>query len=318
MVSAFATIAFTVILINQTAQLVQLAAGVHPTLGRATLWGLLLLYVVLIAVPIALVLRLPKPIQPPPSEDSPGFPAHLDALRARLRAHRDLGDVRLDTREEVEQALARLNGRTDELIRGTASQVFLTTAISQNGSIDSLLVLAAQSKLIWRIAHIYYQRPTLRDMTHLYANVAATAFIAGELEDLDLAEQLQPVLASAVGSAVGAIPGFQMASSMLVNSVVTGGANAFLTLRVGIIAKNYCAALVLPERRSLRRSAIAAATAMLGAIAMEGARTLSAAFWKASTRKVGGTITGIGSQVWNAGSSLAGKVRLPTRIPGEE
>jgi hypothetical protein len=58
---------------------------------------------------------------------------------------------------------------------------------------------------------------------------------------------------------------------LLVNSVVTGTANAFLTLRVGIIAKRYCGALVMPERRVLRRLAVSQAAQMLATIARDGA-----------------------------------------------
>ena len=49
--------------------------------------------------------------------------------------------------------------------------------------------------MVWRVAHLYYQRPSLREMTYLYANVAATSFVAGELDDLELHQMIQPVVA---------------------------------------------------------------------------------------------------------------------------
>ena len=50
----------------------------------------------------------------------------------------------------------------------------------------------------------------------------------------------------------------------MVNSVFSGAANAFLTLRVGIIAKRYCASLVLAERWAIRRAATVEAARMPG------------------------------------------------------
>jgi hypothetical protein len=49
-----------------------------------------------------------------------------------------------------------------------------------------MLVLAAQTRLIWKVALVYYQRPSLRDFVQLYANVASTAFIAAGVEDIDV------------------------------------------------------------------------------------------------------------------------------------
>jgi hypothetical protein len=302
---------FLVVVVNQTAQVVQLAATAHPVLGTAVLWGLLILYGICLVVPAALLIRLPKPLKPPESEDSPEFEAHLRELGRRLESNPSLHGRPVRSREEIEAALSTLDRRADEVVKAAASQAFVTTAVSQNGALDTLLVLATQSRLVWKIAHVYYQRPSIRDLVYLYGNVTATALIAGELEDMDLSEQLQPVIAAALGSTVSAVPGFHAASSIFVNSVLTGAANAFLTLRVGVIAKSYSSALVVPDRRALRRSAVATAAAMLGSIAVDGSRKISAAFWKASGGKVGRALRELGSQVKGAGSSLAGKMRFP-------
>ena len=112
------------------------------------------------------------------------------------------------------------------------------------------------------------------------------------------------------------IPGFQAASSLILNSVATGAANAFLTLRVGIISKQYCSALIKPQRRVLRRSAVVAAGRMLGGVASESTKRITGAFWSASKSKVGDVVGGVGDavsevgdRVKDSGSWLTGKVR---------
>ena len=45
-----------------------------------------------------------------------------------------------------------------------------------------MVVLAAQSRMTWTLARLYYQRPRLRELAYLYGNVAATAFVTAEIE----------------------------------------------------------------------------------------------------------------------------------------
>ncbi len=309
--------AFVVFLINQTAALVTLAERVHPFAGDVALWSLIALYGFCILVPLFLLLRLPPPLKPPALQAGPEFDRFRERLAKRLRRNPHLSgrDMTAPSLEDIESALTQLDAKADELTRAAAKQVFLTTAVSQNGSLDAVVVLAAQSKLVLEIARVYYQRPTLRDMTYLYGNVAATAFLTSELEDVDLSEQIQPILASLLGSAAGAIPGLQTVTALLVNSVTTGAANAFLTLRVGVVTRQYCRAVARPERRGVRRTAVAQATRMLGGIVTEGAAQVSAAVWDASRRKIGGAAAGITGRVRGMGSAVVDRMR--PRRPGE-
>jgi hypothetical protein len=301
---------FILFVINQTAQVIQLADKVNPSFGHFVFWALLLVYAILIFIPAFLFLSLPKSLTPPKSEDSPEFNAYLAALKKRLVSNSNLNGLELSSRQHVEEALSILGKRSDEIIRQTASTVFISTAISQSGRLDAFLVLSAQSRMVWRIARLYYQRPTLRDLIQLYANVAGTAFLASEFEDIDISEQVEPVLSSTLGALAVTIPGVQLAASILVNSVLTGTANAFLTLRVGIIARRYCGSLVLAEKRTLRRAASAEAARLLGSIVRQGTTKLSKALWNVSKGKVGGLFSGMKESAKEVGISLLAKVGL--------
>jgi len=301
---------FILFVINQTAQVVQLAEKVTPSFGNLVFWALLLVYAILILVPVFLFLRLPKSLMPPKSEDAPEFDAYLAALKKRLASNRHLKGLEFSNRQQVDEALSILAKRSDEIIQQTASTVFISTAISQSGRLDAFLVLSAQSRMVLRIARLYYQRPTLRDLIQLYANVAGTAFLASEFEDVDISEQVEPVLSSTLGALAVTIPGVQLAASILVNSVLTGAANAFLTLRVGIIARRYCGSLVVSEKRTLRRAASAEAAKLLGSIVKQGTTKLSKALWKASKGKVGNLFSSMKEYAKDTGSSLLEKVGL--------
>jgi hypothetical protein len=288
--SGLALLSFGVVVINQTAQVVELAKQAHPVLGTVTLWGLVVTYTGLIGVPIVMVARMPRPLRPPASDTGPEFEAHLAELGRRLKSNPrvpiSLGLGSRPNRLEVEQALGALDSEANAVIKQMATTVFLTTAVSQSGRLDALLVLMAQSRMIWRVAHLYYQRPSLREMAYLYTNVAATAFVAGELDDIELHQMIQPVVAASLGTVGGAIPGFQVFTTIAVNSLLSGSANAFLTLRVGMIAKAYCGSLVAQPRTKLRRSATAEAARLLSGIVRESGARVRDALWQEVKQKL--------------------------------
>jgi hypothetical protein len=274
-----ATFAFAIIVLNQAFQLVELADRIHPAFGTAVLITIIVVFLVGIGLPLHAYLRLPKPLIPPRQTEGPQFERYRERLSKRLASNPLLASQPAGQPLSVEASLARLDEIADRRTRDVASQVFLATAISQNGSVDALVVLGAQGKLVLDIATIYFQRPTLRDLAYLYANVAATAFIAGELDDIDVAEQMQPIVTAVLGSSVAAIPGMSAAASLFVNSVVTGTGNAYLTLRVGIVTRQYCGHRKGGDRKGIRRSAAVQALPLLGSIVRDGAASVASAIW---------------------------------------
>jgi hypothetical protein len=292
---------FALFVINQTVQVVDLASRVKPILGVVVLWTLLAVYTVAIIVPVVLFLRLPAPLRPPKAEDSLDFPRYLEALRKRLSANRHVNGRDLTGREGVEGALAFLNSEADQIVRATASKVFITTGISQSGRLDALLVLSALSQMVWQIAHLYYQRPTPRDVMYLYGNVGATVFLTSELQDVEVHEHIEPILASTFGSAVSTLPG----TALLVNSMLTAAGNAFLTLRVGAMAKRYCGSLTVSDRRSLRREATAEAVRVFGAIVSQSTSAITKALWEVSKKKVGNTLSETSSRLKRSAKGLS-------------
>ncbi len=308
----FASLAFGVVLINQVLQLADLASRLNPMFGQAVLWGLVFILGLAFAVPFALYVRLPKALVPPANAEGPEFDEHLSQLRERLARNRLLEGRSLGTRDELEDALATLDEEATDRMRQAGSRAFVTTAVSQNGALDAVVVFGIQARLVWDIANVYSQRPALRELTYLYSNVLATAFIASEIDDADVSEAMEPALSAVLGSAAGLVPGLQVASSIFVNSVLSGTANAFLTLRVGVITREYSRAWTRPTRGGLRRTAIVQAGGLLGGIVMVGAAKVSAAIGRGAGRAVTEAVAGTGKAVTGAvtgtGKAVSGAV----------
>lgn len=272
--------------VRETAEVVSLASLLHPALGRVTLVLLLAVYAACVGVPIALFLRLRTPLAPPSEADGERLRAHLVHLSRRLSANPRLtGSPVAAERPAIEAALATLDQDANEYITREASVVFLSTAISQSGRLDGLLVLVSQSRMIWRVAHVYTQRPSVREMIWLYANVGATVFAAQAVEDLELGEVLEPMIAPVLATAAGGTTVvLAPLASLVADALLQGTANALLTLRVGCIAKQYCRGLPVPDRRVVRRSATREAVGMLGTVVSTHAGVVSTAMWEAGKR----------------------------------
>lgn len=291
---------FIIFVINQTVQVVSLAERIHPTLGLIALWGLLAIYLILLVVPVILYVRMPAALEPPESEQSPEFEEYLARLSRRLQKNSNLQGMSLNSRDEIEAALNHLNTAATELIKRNAATVFVTTAISQSGRLDAFTVLIAQIRMIWQIARLYNQRPSLREMIRLYANVAATSMVASELGDIDISQQVEPIVTSVVGASVtSAIPGVHTVANIITNSLLNGSANALLTLRVGAIARQYCGSLLKKERGFIRRSASLEAAKMLSAIVMSSAGNITRAVVNAAVKSPGKFSRDLVSSTWN-------------------
>ena len=197
LLSVLILVAFAVTALNQSVQVIQLAWGVHPLLGKAVLCALVVVYSALILIPVYLWIRLPKQLQPPTNTDCPEYVTFLAGMRKRLSRNSRLAGQELSNETHIEAALRTLNRQADSIVSDAASTVFLSTAVSQSGRLDGLVVLVAQCRLVWQVAHVY-QRPSPRQFLHLYANVATTAFVAGEIEDIDLEGLLATILGSGV------------------------------------------------------------------------------------------------------------------------
>jgi len=278
LVALFILIVFAVFVFNQTVQIIQSAKAVHPVFGEAVMWGLIFTYALLLITPVVLWFRLPKRILPPVSTEGAEYERFIADFKKRLSRNTRVRGCPLNTPTEIDAALQILDKQADEAVTSAASAVFLSTAVLQSGRLDVLVVLAAQTRLIWQVAYVYYQRPSLRDFVQLYANVASTAFIAAGVEDVDV----DVLVGTVFGSSVAAIPGMHL----LASSVLSGSANAFLTLRVGMITKEYCRCTVRLEKRGVRRAATLQAAKLLGNIVREGTIKLSKAAVNASTAKL--------------------------------
>jgi len=311
------TVCLVSLIVAGATSLISLADRIHPVAGTVVFWAVCLtagFFALYCAIAYA---RLPAALVPPEEDSGPKHDVYLQALRVRLAANPRTRDLPVVTKEEIERAVATLSAQADLVVRRTASTVFLSTALMQNGRLDGLIVLFTQIQMIGRIARIYVQRPSPRELTRLYANVAGTAFVASGLESLDLGEMVAPLAVSVVPALKGGIPGLSGISALLVKCVSNGAANAFLTLRVGEVARRYCELTSRCPAELIRKSATAAAVQHLGRIVRENGALVVKKIWASTGRALIDSGVSKAEDIAGATRDLFGRIS-PWRLKEED
>jgi hypothetical protein len=286
------------------------AGRLNPALEPWVYWVLFLLVAVSMGWAAAVAFIRPKPLlvyADPTEDDLAEFRRLLTQRLKRNKTLREAG-VRVVGQDDLEPALAVLRERADAEIRATARQVFISTALAQNGRLDSLVVLFLISRLAWRISRLYNQRPRSRELINLYANIAATSFLAGSIEEFGVDEYVRELMGPLVGgSAIGAVPGAQAVAGVITSSVLSGSTNCLLALRCGIVARDYVS-LSLDAKGAMRRSATLEASRIFVTMSAETVLYVTRVLVKGSTgavragtarmvRGVGGAVSGTANAV---------------------
>jgi hypothetical protein len=321
--------AFLAFLYNCVSGLADFAGRINPALAPWVFWGLLAVVLASLAWWGSLVLVRPKPLlvhADPTPEELAGFRRELVKRLSKNRVLRDSG-VAVRDESGLELGLEVLRKRADEEIRSTAKRVFIGSAISQNGRLDSLVVLFLISRLVWRISKFYAQRPHYRELVNLYVNIAATSFLAGSIEEFGIEEYIHELMGPLVaGSALGVMPGAEAVASTVTSSILSGSTNALLAMRCGIVARNYMS-LDLDRRGAMRRSATLEAARMFMSISGETVTQVTKLLVKGSSRavkggakkafaSVGKGVTGAAGGVGRGVSGAAGAVGNGARAVG--
>ncbi|WP_419786784.1 DUF697 domain-containing protein [Pseudodesulfovibrio sp.] len=249
--------AFLAFLNDCIAGLAAFAGRVNPVLEPWVFWSLTGVVAAFMLYGLGQLLLRPRPLLLHAAPTEAEMADFRRALIKRLRSNKLVRQAGLSMRgeEDMEPALALLGKKADEEIRATGKRVFIGTSLSQNGRLDALVVLFLITRMVWRLARIFNQRPHPREVINLYTNIAATTFLAGSVEDIGIEEYVRELMAPLVGgSAVGALPGAQAIAGVITSSVLSGSTNCLLTLRCGIIARNYLS-LSLDGRGAMRRNA---------------------------------------------------------------
>lgn len=305
--------------------LVREAASVHPVLGWVVAGVLAVGLCLVLVVPVVQALRLPRALVPPGETSGAKWERYVTAYARRLSRNRILAAEYAEfeqlrrtladpgaaasgrMEEEVEKALRFLDKKAEALITRSAALVFTSTAVSQSGRLDTVIVLSSQLRLVKDVARIYYQRPNLRELWRLYANVGTSGFVAGEIQDSELLAVLGAPVTAGITSFIP-VAGTSPLVSLLVTSLLDGSANAFMTLRIGVLTRRYAGLRVEADRSLMARSAALESAGLLGGVVSHGAARVASLTRRLILNKAASGTSRAAKGVMGAGVGLFEKI----------
>jgi len=303
---------FLFIGVGYVAQVWTWANAIHPIVGYILSSLFALCLVSLLVAPWVILLRVPKAIRLPRTEEE--FPTYREQLRKRLVRNPHLREAgftsdTLASEEGLERAISLLDDKANEILERTAKHTFLVTAISQNGKLDGLAVLFTQVRMIWQISKVYNQRPVISEMLALYSNIAGTTLLAVEVEDLDVTEQVEPLVNSLLkNSATRSIPWAGGAAQLILDSLLEGTINAFFTLRVGVLTMRYSALRKPMVRKEMKYASYKEASALLGKVVMNTSSQVVTSILRSFQKAGKDTIRSSGQAIGKTVSRFGDKV----------
>lgn len=262
------SIALGSLLLSGIRTIADVFAYIDPTYVPVVFWSLTVLGLGLLSYAGLSLFVFPKPLIIPQDPTEEQIQEYRCAYVERLQRNPFLKTQQAPckTEQEIKDGIAALETEANRLIEETSKRVFIGTATAQNGRLDTLIVFALITHLIYKITKLYAQRPHMSDLATLYKNVAATAFFAGAIEDIVVEEYTQQIVGPLVATSVmGSVPGAQSVASVVTSSILDGSMNSLLTMRCGIIARDYMSIYTdddLLSKKEIRRSATREAAAM--------------------------------------------------------
>lgn len=179
----------------------------------------------------------------------------------------------------VRDVLSQRDKEATSVVRKAALNVFIVTAISQNGSFDIITAMGMNIQMINRLVAMRHRRPSLMQILELYVIIISSTLIISItdniLDEIDAGELL--------GQAAGGL------AKTLVASSVNGAMNAYLTLRVGKMTMRYLelgSRYFKKNRQKIRREARKNAIKEIPAIAKSGLETITGAVKSSAWDKI--------------------------------
>ncbi len=228
---------FVYLILREMLNFYVLAYTANPYLGYLVLVILLSVLFYFVIIPLYRISRVsgdPGPVRKKRKE------AELMEMRLQRRLGnkhlKDMGythPVEGSLEERYELSTEELSQRCDEMRRRYVVHLFYSSAVSQYGFIDAILIFSANVNLVKEIFVLYTGRASGRDLFQILKQIYYSIAIGGS-EGVEFAVE---ELISKMGSdTLKSIPFFDKVMA----SIAGGFTNAILLSRISLIAENYC------------------------------------------------------------------------------
>ncbi|NQT63244.1 MAG: DUF697 domain-containing protein [Candidatus Marinimicrobia bacterium] len=239
---------FTYLILREMLNFYVLAYTANPYLGYLVLAILISVLVYFVVIPLYRISRLssdPGPVRKKRKE------SELMEMRIQRRMSNKilkesgyLLPISGTTLERYEASGIALSQRCDDIRRKYVVHLFYSSAVSQYGFIDAILIFSANVNLVKEIFTLYTGRATGRDLWQIMKQIYYSVAIGGS-EGVEFA--VEELISKMGTDTLKSIPFFDK----VMVSIASGFTNAVLLSRISLITENYCRMTYIESTRDL-------------------------------------------------------------------
>lgn len=244
----FVSFFFLYFLVKEFLQLYTYLAGINEVLAIIVIAVLSLFVIYFGLIPIIQIITLPADLGPTSSI------SEAVSLRERrikkLRGNKFLSENNFDftlidnSEESYNKIVSVLRPECEKIRKKYINQVFYSTAVSQNGFLDAILIFSSAVNLVKEIFLLYHGRVKTRELFVIAKKVYYSVLIGGS-EGIEYAtEELFSKLAT---DSAKSIPFLDKIFSFLADGYI----NAVLLTRISLITENYCTMIYIKKDKDL-------------------------------------------------------------------
>ncbi|MBC8375585.1 MAG: DUF697 domain-containing protein [FCB group bacterium] len=239
---------FAYLILREMLNFYVLAYTANPYLGYLVLAILISVLIYFVVIPLYRISRLsgdPGPVRKKRKE------AELMEMRIQRRMGNKLlsetGYILPQTgtvQERYDSSGIELSQRCDEIRRKYVVHLFYSSAVSQYGFIDAILIFSANVNLVKEIFTLYTGRATGRDLWQIMKQIYYSVAIGGS-EGVEFA--VEELISKMGTDTLKSIPFFDK----VMVSLASGFTNAVLLSRISLITENYCRMTYIESTKDL-------------------------------------------------------------------
>lgn len=244
----FISVIFVYFIFKEMLSLWVLLSSIDLYLTYLTFAGISVFIIYFAILPIIKILRLPSNLGPTKKKNEiamlrakriEGFMKNKFLLKSELNL-----ELVENTDEEYKQIIKIFEKESFYIRKSYVNRLFYSTSVSQNGFIDSILILSSAINLVKEIFILYNGRVSLVELLIIGKQVYYSIVIGGTEGVEYVTNEIFSKIAS---ESIKSIPFIDK----IVSSLVDGFVNAALLTRVSLITENYCKTLYIEKDRDL-------------------------------------------------------------------
>ncbi|MBI9073321.1 MAG: hypothetical protein JEY94_17090 [Melioribacteraceae bacterium] len=235
-------------IIKELILLVQFSFSIHQYFGWLTVLLLSVSVIYFVLIPMIKIISLPKTLEPTADKNQIDTlrKKRIDSYSKRLLSdkNKSIIDENFYSEENYNKLIEDLKIKSSLIKKRYITNTFYSTAISQNGFLDALLILSNGFKMVKEIFELFNGRVNNRDLLKIFKNIYFSMLIGGS-EGVEYASE--EIFRKLAFDGLNKIP----FADKIFSSLTDGFVNASLITRVAIITENYCTMLYIKSPKDL-------------------------------------------------------------------